>query len=589
MAKNITALLQKGNLTPKERFLLIVANEVSEERDGKSILTEADKHALSEGWTPKDNNEVREYNRYHEGWRLAGFAELDAQTIFLSIKAEYFRQSIIKSHLIFHPIYKNTRNLIERLEKIKVVDIKEAIEITEKQRAVKLKDGFDFDYAVFNLAMELLGDKDRAKLEEARDEDIIIDETTITDETKIADLLAGKTELTKEAKEKLAELVGKHSTNNYTKESQLYYDYAGIPLYEVAERFLKDKGVKFSDSKDKVIGRAGRVAMEMTGRDTLDKAEKLKDILEDYARDNKTTIEAILKGACLKWLDEDLLKQHPPLVLSHKELFNKWLKTKAEAKETLEKLIAKGELKIQGETRQDRTITGESLYNLKSDYEFVKDFKKQVDEYEANAGRVYADNDPEQKGDNLDVELLITNKGETGELDITSMFGLTIKQLKNKFETTQFIRETEKDGEIILDIDEDYKKVFKETRESIINGYARLLAFEEIFKKLSKIYEADLTFKINGWLKEVSYFIDRHNEALSYATGQKLHGGDDSEGSKEAQSWLIKHRGVSKTKDDLFIDKEKIKPNKDDERYGVRMSGIERYYKELAKIFDKEF
>jgi hypothetical protein len=41
----------------------------------------------------------------------------------------------------------DTRKLIERLEKIKVVDIKEAIEITEKQRAVKLKDGFDFDYA----------------------------------------------------------------------------------------------------------------------------------------------------------------------------------------------------------------------------------------------------------------------------------------------------------------------------------------------------------------------------------------------------------------------------------------------------------
>ena len=68
MRKNITALLQKGDIKPKERVLLLVANQVSEERDGKSILTEADKHALSEGWTPKDNNEVREYNRIYRDW-----------------------------------------------------------------------------------------------------------------------------------------------------------------------------------------------------------------------------------------------------------------------------------------------------------------------------------------------------------------------------------------------------------------------------------------------------------------------------------------------------------------------------------------
>ena len=67
--KDLTALLSKGNLTPKERILLWVANQVSEEKDGKPILTAADKHALVRGWTPKDNNEAREYNRYNDGWR----------------------------------------------------------------------------------------------------------------------------------------------------------------------------------------------------------------------------------------------------------------------------------------------------------------------------------------------------------------------------------------------------------------------------------------------------------------------------------------------------------------------------------------
>ena len=38
MAKDISRLLQKGNLTPKERHFLRVANFVSKEKTGKAIL-----------------------------------------------------------------------------------------------------------------------------------------------------------------------------------------------------------------------------------------------------------------------------------------------------------------------------------------------------------------------------------------------------------------------------------------------------------------------------------------------------------------------------------------------------------------------
>ena len=36
-----------------------------------------------------------------------------------------------------------------------------------------------------------------------------------------------------------------------------------------------------------------------------------------------------------------------------------------------------------------------------------KDFKKRTDTYDANLGLVYAENDPDHKGDHLDQELLI--------------------------------------------------------------------------------------------------------------------------------------------------------------------------------------
>jgi len=93
--------------------------------------------------------------------------------------------------------------------------------------------------------------------------------------------------------------------------------------------------------------------------------------------------------------------------LTHKEVFNKWLEVKAKATETIQGLIDKGELKTTkktktfepllkkmrkatGQTGQDAPklktetktiITGESLYNLKGDYQFIKDIRSQVEDF----------------------------------------------------------------------------------------------------------------------------------------------------------------------------------------------------------------
>lgn len=580
MRKNITALLQKGDIKPKERVLLLVANQVSEERDGKSILTEADKHALSEGWTPKDNNEVREYNRFNEGWRLAVFAEMDAQTTFLITKAEHFRKYIITTELNLYPFYREQLNIVERLKNIKVVDIKEAIEITNKQREQKLKNGIDFDYAIYQLAFESLSDDFKKDLKTLYDE-VEYEHQYLDQEETIANLLNGKNELTKEAKEKLAELVADKSYNKYAGKYQLYHYFAGIPLAEVARYFLASKGVKI---KGKPLAQN-----QQTDDEDSQTHKDIQKVIEDYARDNKVKIETILKEACLKWLDGDLLEQYTPLVLSeskatysgdtkhpHNEIFKEWLKAKEKARATIQKLIDKGELKTE-ETGQDKTITGESLYNFKSDFEFVKDFKKQVDEYDANAGLIYADDDPEQKGDNLDQELLIADKDKDGKPAIVSIFGMSVKRIESGLQP-HFFKEVDRNGKAYLEFkDEGMEKMFKEIRESLISGYAKLLAFEDIFKRLSKTYETDLTGKIKNWRESVSEFIDQHNDALKRATGQKLWGGEENE---EAESWLIEQRGVLKTKDDLFIDKEKITPNKD---------GLESYYTKFKDALGNDF
>lgn len=581
MRKNITALLAKGNLTPKERYLLLIQNDVVRDTTGKEPLTEADKKAL-ENWKAKTNAEAIEWNKYNEGWKLSGRAGLEAEIIFLQTKAEHFRKFFINMHLTFYPFYRDARKLIESLEKIAVVDINEALKITNKQREQKLKDGIDFDYAVYQLAFESLSKELQDDLKLLYDE-VEYDSEYLDNEEIIANLLNDKGELSKENKEKLAELVADRAYNSFAKEYQLYHYFGSIPILEVAERFLISKGID-------------------TKKITDDQPEKYREIIENYARDNKTTTREILKETLIKWLDEGL--PHPPLVISedkntyngdtknpHNFIYAEWIKSKEKARETLQKLIDNGELKVRertpDETRRDKVIsdkvdtrgllennvyslaniekrakklaniiTGESLYNFKGDYKFIKDFKERVDNYDAGLGIVYDENDPEQKGQNKDRELLIATKNNKGELNPFSLFGLTIKRLKKTFEATQFIKETEKDGEVIIDFNnETLKKIFKEIRESLINCYAKQLAFRDIFKRLSKTYEADLTYILNDRLKSVGDFIDQHNDAINTATGKK----DD-----DAISHLLfmdKKKQNFKLQDDLLIDKDKILPD----------------------------
>jgi len=608
MKKNLIALLQKGNITPKERVLLLVHNWISEERDKKRILSEADEYALAENWKPENNDEVKEYNRYNEGWKNAVFAEMDAQTIYLQTKISNYKKQYIDFNLSFYPLYKELRESINVVSKIKKVDIKEAVEIANKQRAQKLKNGLDFDYAVYQLAFESLPETDQKRFIELYP-DIETDHQYLDQEEIIANLFNGKDELTPEAKEKLAELVAGRSYNTYAKEYQLFHYFACIPVAEVARQFLISKGIKVNG--------------ELVNKDDKDKPDDYAKALNDYAKANNTTIKAIIKNACLEWLEGDLSNDHTPLIIStDAELFKKWLAIKDKTKATLQKLIDDGKLKTE-ETKHnpddhlglgfkvkkplklagqvldikpeecnnaneldylptsDKTITGESLYNFQSDYKFVKNFKEDVDTYRPNLGIVYADNDPEHKGEHLDKELLIAKKTNNGELSIFSLFSIYIEKIKNLFDATQIIKETEKNGELYLDFERDeLTEIYKNARTGLIEGYAKLLAFNEMYEKLSKVYEADLTYKIKSWLKDTEEKIDLHNKIINTATGQKPLFGDESEDAKETTSWFIKKRGVLKTNDDLFIEKENIKPDTE---------WIASYYKKFTEILGKEF
>ena len=62
--KNLSKLLLKSNLTPKERVMALIKNDIHRDKTGEHILSESDVYALSDSWSPKTSAEAESYNKY---------------------------------------------------------------------------------------------------------------------------------------------------------------------------------------------------------------------------------------------------------------------------------------------------------------------------------------------------------------------------------------------------------------------------------------------------------------------------------------------------------------------------------------------
>jgi len=516
MKKNITSILQRGNIKPKDRVLLLVADDVSRERDGKALLTDADRHALSEGWTPKDNNEVKEYNLYNEGRRNIAFGELDAQTTYLNATVGFLRASKYISYILFKNRFtKETKTIKEGIAnraidsligKYDIETIKDTIEgealkdeITKGKPAIILEGeaneialnnklnkhnealnlvlgylGLELDYTIYLYAFELAGEQLQKDLL-ALYPDAKTERSYLEQEEIIYNLFNGKDKLSQTDKEKLAELIADECFNKYSGEWSFSGYYADIPLLEVLNKWGRDNNAIAKKPEDLTKHLKDSKEYKNVGEELADLFNAFrKDLtpkLTAYAKENKREIKDIITETILKWLNEGLLDEYAPLFksdkketcngqdtkLTHKELFKKWLDVKAKATETIQGLIDKGELKTERKIRE---------------YKRVKD--------------LYLKLAQETGQDRQDTPITETKTIITGE---------SLYNLKGDFNFVKDLREQAEDfkllGALVL--------FLKECK--FIKDYATLLGFLELYKKISKVFDADLTYKIQGYIK----------------------------------------------------------------------------------------
>ena len=606
-------MLNRGNLTPRERYLLLIKNDIQRAKTGKDILTPADKEAL-ENWKAQNNTEANEWNKLNDTWKHSGRMEIEAEFIYKDAQVMYMAQLPIILKLLNYPAFHRISKSVEMLENIKKVTINEALEITAKQRAVKLKNGMDFDYAVYQLAFELLSDGDKKKMNELYP-DIETDHQYLDQEEIIANLFDGKDTLSQENKERLASLVSERAYNKFAKEYQLFHYFACIPILEVARYFLTSKEID-------IKGQASTKNQE-SDEQSENTCESVTKAMGEYSKQHGISMEDMLKEACLCWIDKGLFDEYRPLAISTgTELLKKWIETRIEAKNILMRHIKSGNLELRerneeenvqeklyskhlydlelqnirkvvenvgGEITEkseldekvafekfaDPVITGESLYAWKEDYKFVRNFKERVDEYEPNLGILYADDDPEQKKGHLDRELLICSLTSDGKPSFLSLYEMSMTIISGLFKgINMFEEETIEEKKFLKFEDEVIKNIFAGRCQDLIDNYAKLLAFEGVIKKLSKIFEADLTYHISDRIKMLRTYIEEINRAIRHATN------NDEETSPKDKFGLLKRKDKLLFKDLDLIDIDLIKPD---------MKSVEEHEQKFKKILGSEF
>lgn len=93
--KNLANLLRKAKLTPRERVVTLVHNDIHRDENGKSALSESEIYSLTQGWKPQNSREVNEYNKYLELSRIEQIMRFDSYG--LSLRSE---NSLLRSIML---------------------------------------------------------------------------------------------------------------------------------------------------------------------------------------------------------------------------------------------------------------------------------------------------------------------------------------------------------------------------------------------------------------------------------------------------------------------------------------------------------
>jgi hypothetical protein len=270
-----------------------------------------------------------------------------------------------------------------------------------------------------------------------------------------------------------------------------------------------------------VAARCGVTGLTLVRAPRWRAARLLLEKISTLAAENETDIGTLIKQAARRYLDEGLLDEHPPLFLSdrtgtvngegtslpHKEVFKRWLAARTKAELEIKQMMDEGKLEI-------RTITDE-IFGVKREQQTV--------------------------------------------------LGKSLYQLGRSM---GFIEDYKKQAEALVPVGFLFELI---QQGELIRQYSILLGFEDIFKRLSAVYDIDLTYKMQGYLTTIRRDFCLLNDMLHIIKEKYI---------CEAYTFHDCHYFMDVPQTCFVIDAEAVQPDK---------QRIELYYTEFQKVFGKEF
>ncbi len=371
--KDLTKIIQKGNLTPRERALLIVKHDAHLVKTGKALLSEADLIALT-SWRAQTNTQAEQYNNIINLWDLYQKLQIDMQTIYLTTQLALSRLEHAASTVYY-------RSDSHRQSRHKLSNRLLAEDDAEFRAFFLEHSGYEYDRLIHLCTFYSLPkaiQKDILQL----DDGVKYDHTYLFQEEQIARIIGGKKTLDNEGAEALIKAIidsipwghelSLPNAKISFKEVIFNMHFAGYPIMEFGKRLASRHGITY-ESEDELRDKLSEVD------DLQYKLEKVvRDVVSDGSFFEEFTPLCMSKG----------YRTHEgKTVLPHDELMKQWMKAKDSVVETIESYIDSGELEVCEcpvrffEISVNKTyITGTCLDQTSLNLPFIKDFQSQLDE-----------------------------------------------------------------------------------------------------------------------------------------------------------------------------------------------------------------
>lgn len=371
--KNLANILRRADITPRERMLTLVRNDVEKDKNGKGILSESEIYSLTQGWKPKTSQEAREYNKYLELSKIESSMRLDAQ--MFACRSENL---LLRSHILIegvkNKIGKNNDAILDKY-----------IPREDTLNFVVQNTYLDYTTLIHTLTFNNLS-KDIKDDLVMLDEYVAHDKKYMEDEVFLYELFKDSKTLSLQNKNILIDRIyscmhheGFRKIKGGTEKDGflLLHFFAELPMEAILKKWIEYARVGLSEKDN----------------------EQLLNRFEEYAKDRGKTMETVVKETLSRWIDDGLfVTEYTPVFFSdnhntwngdtkliHKEIFSKWYEELQKIKEFIEKMVANRDLIVEefdkeifGVTGKIKIITGESLYNCKVDIDFINEYNEQI-------------------------------------------------------------------------------------------------------------------------------------------------------------------------------------------------------------------